>query len=175
MARDGDMKIIYRRTVTALENLVLNCIDQQKVAAKQRLCEPNTRRWLMEWCRVSLNCSRHCGTTTAMINIGSHYFRNPMFVCSDFASKKRLAERAPKNAFITTANNIDREAPGRVCDAIFVDSLSEIPTSIYDVAQAMTNRSDTFVLAFINCQQEGKKDGKAAASRTIRNKNMGNS
>jgi len=144
---------VQQRTEAALENLVLNCIEQQKLARKtERIYDRiNSLQWVKEWCQITVGCSRRSGFTTAMVNVGTYYFKRPLFVFLNRGRVSSFKSEFKDDIFLTTQDRIINDTIGHSCDAIFVDcfDLKDPLDNIYEVAESMSQKNNPFVLALI--------------------------
>jgi len=140
---------IYMKTKSALNDVVKNCLNVQKLADDMKL-SISTERWIRDFCQVNFFCGRRSGLTTAMIDVGLAYFNNPLFIFNTDQmgrNAKSIANNRKINA--TIPNNFESFVAGKSFDAIFLDSVIDVPDSIYHISAIMLSRNDKFVLGFI--------------------------
>lgn len=140
---------IYANTKRALDSMVKNCLKLQKEAKKHKLNKSSKYVWIREFCQVNFFCGRRSGLTTAMIEVGLFHFDNPLFVFNSELMGKYARAMTDKEINYTTPNRFECITEGQSFDAIFFDSVVDLPQSLYPISELMVSRNDKFLLGFL--------------------------
>jgi hypothetical protein len=83
---------IYGRTESALDMLVQNCIEMQKIV-KDKHRHLDSLAMLNEFCTVKMSGARMMGHTASAIKVAQTHFKEIAYVCLNAEQAEHLAER----------------------------------------------------------------------------------
>lgn len=119
---------IFERTEMALEMLVQNCLDTQRLR-KTDIERYDSLDALNKYGTVKMAGPRMMGHTTSAVTVAKRHFKDIVYVCPTIEQAERLAERFDLDkSSCMSARQVGSKMRGRSLDCVVVDCAFFIST-----------------------------------------------